>query len=43
MAEGMQEYLDRYVRGTSNFDEYLELMGGLKKMNSLRADPLKKY
>lgn len=42
-AEGMQQYLDRYVRGTRNFDEYLELMGGFKKMNSLKADPLKKY
>jgi acyl CoA:acetate/3-ketoacid CoA transferase alpha subunit len=42
-ADGMQTYLDRYVRGTRDFDEYLELMGGFKKLNSLKANPLKKY
>ena len=40
---GMQDYLDRYVRKVSGFDEYLELMGGLKKLTRLKADPLKKY
>ncbi|MDY6825844.1 MAG: CoA-transferase [Bacillota bacterium] len=41
--QGMDEYLDRYVRETGNFSAYLEKVGGLNKMISLKADPLKKY
>lgn len=41
--EGMKEYLDKYVYGVSCFDEYLELIGGLKRINELTADSLKKY
>jgi glutaconate CoA-transferase subunit A len=41
--QGMQDYLNRYVRGVNDFSEYLELVGGLKKMASIKADSLKKY
>ena len=39
--QGMQDYLNRYVRGVNDFSEYLELVGGLKKMASIKADSLK--
>jgi len=41
--QGMQEYLDRYVRGTSDFWEYLDMVGGLEKMSRIKADLLKNY
>lgn len=41
--EGMKEYLDKYVYSVKNFDEYLELIGGLKRITELAADSLKKY
>lgn len=41
--EGFQEYVKKYIRGTSNHDEYIELIGGWKKMNSLRADRVLGY
>lgn len=41
--DGMKEYLDRYVRGAKDFWEYLDTVGGLKKMSSIKADLLKKY
>lgn len=41
--EGMQQYLDKYVYGVDSFGDYLELVGGLKKMIFLKADSLKKY
>ena len=41
--EGMQEYLKRYVFGVQDFYGYLELVGGFKKLNSIKADVLKKY
>jgi len=41
--EGMQEYLKRYVFGVQDFYGYLELVGGFKKLNSIKADILKKY
>jgi 3-oxoacid CoA-transferase subunit A/glutaconate CoA-transferase subunit A len=41
--QGMQEYLDRYVRGVNDFWEYLDIVGGLQKMSSIKADALKKY
>jgi len=34
--EGTQEYLDKYVHGVKDFNEYLELMGGLRKLQYLR-------
>lgn len=41
--KGMAEYLERYIKGTKSFSAYLEQVGGLEKMISLKADPLKKY
>lgn len=34
--EGTREYLDRYVYGVNDFHEYLELVGGLRKLQYLR-------
>jgi len=34
--EGVQEYLDRYVFSVDDFSEYIELVGGEKKMDYLR-------
>jgi 3-oxoacid CoA-transferase subunit A/glutaconate CoA-transferase subunit A len=34
-AEGADEYIDKYVRGVDDFDGYLNLVGGLKKMSYL--------
>ena len=34
--EGVKEYLDKYVFGVETFEEYLELIGGVKKLNYLR-------
>jgi len=41
--EGMKKYLDKYIYGVSCFDEYLELIGGLRRIQELAADSLKKY
>ena len=34
-AEGAQEYFEKYVFGASDFEEYLERVGGIRKMNYL--------
>jgi len=34
--EGVKEYLDKYVYGVKDFNEYLELVGGKEKMGYLR-------
>jgi len=34
-AEGVQQYLDRYVYGVSDFEEYIELIGGKERMDYL--------
>jgi acyl CoA:acetate/3-ketoacid CoA transferase alpha subunit len=34
--QGVQEYFDKYVHGVKDFDEYLELVGGLRKLQYLR-------
>jgi acyl CoA:acetate/3-ketoacid CoA transferase alpha subunit len=34
--ETLQAYLDKYVFGVDNFEEYLEVCGGIKKINKLR-------
>ncbi len=34
--EGVQKYLDKYVYGVEDFSEYLDLIGGVKKLNYLR-------
>jgi hypothetical protein len=33
---GTQEYLDRYVFGVKDFGEYLERVGGVRRMNKLK-------
>lgn len=35
-TEGTKKYFDKYVYNVKNFDEYLELVGGVKKLNYLR-------
>ncbi|MCX5907652.1 MAG: CoA transferase subunit A [Deltaproteobacteria bacterium] len=32
-----KKFLDKYIYGTKDFDEYLELCGGIKRINELRA------
>jgi len=34
--EGVQQYLDKYVYGVEDFNEYLELVGGVRKLNYLK-------
>ena len=34
--EGVKQYLEKYVYGVKNFEEYLELIGGVKKLNYLK-------
>ncbi|MBS3948095.1 MAG: CoA transferase subunit A [Dethiobacter sp.] len=41
--QGMKEYLDKHVYETGSFNNYLELIGGLKRLTELNADSLKKY
>ena len=38
--EGVEEYLERYVFGVEDFEEYLELCGGIKKINYLKKREL---
>jgi 3-oxoacid CoA-transferase subunit A/glutaconate CoA-transferase subunit A len=35
-AEGTGRYMDRYVRGVADFDEYLDRVGGLHRMQELQ-------
>lgn len=41
--ESLREYLDRYVYGVKDHWEYLERVGGMRHLNSLRADPILGY
>jgi glutaconate CoA-transferase subunit A len=41
--EGFRNYLDKYVYGASDHWEYLELIGGVKHMARLAADPILGY
>jgi 3-oxoacid CoA-transferase subunit A/glutaconate CoA-transferase subunit A len=34
--QGAKEYFDKYVFGVKDFEEYLELVGGIRTMNRLR-------
>jgi len=36
VPEGVDTYLNKYVFGVDNFEEYLELCGGIKKINYLK-------
>jgi acyl CoA:acetate/3-ketoacid CoA transferase alpha subunit len=41
--ESFQAYLEKYVYGVKDHWEYIERVGGLKHLNSLRADPVRGY
>jgi acyl CoA:acetate/3-ketoacid CoA transferase alpha subunit len=41
--QGFQEYLDRYVLGVKDHWEYIERVGGMKRMSELEADPVLGY
>ncbi|MBL7080663.1 CoA transferase subunit A, partial [Candidatus Bathyarchaeota archaeon] len=34
--EGVEEYLDKYIRSVGAFSEYIELVGGVEKMEHLK-------
>jgi glutaconate CoA-transferase, subunit A len=38
-----QDYLDKYVYGVKDHWEYLDLVGGLRRLEGLRADPILGY
>jgi len=35
-VEGTEQYMERYVRGVANSDEYLDRVGGPQRMQELR-------
>jgi glutaconate CoA-transferase subunit A len=41
--QGFQEYLDKYVYGVKDHWGYLELVGGMKYLDNLLADPILGY
>ena len=41
--EAFRTYLDQYVYGAKDHWEYLERVGGMRRLNSLRADPILGY
>jgi acyl CoA:acetate/3-ketoacid CoA transferase alpha subunit len=41
--QGLKEYLDKYVYGVKDHLEYLELVGGIKRLTELMADPALGY
>jgi glutaconate CoA-transferase subunit A len=41
--EGFQEYLDKYVYGVKDHWAYLDLVGGIKHLTGLAADPILGY
>lgn len=41
--QGFQKYLDKYVYGVKDHWEYIELVGGMKRMSELEADPVLGY
>ena len=41
--EGMRAYLDKYVYGVKDHWEYLELLGGMRHLSRLAADPILGY
>lgn len=42
-VEGFQAYLEKYVLGVRDHWEYLELIGGMKHLTTLLADPILGY
>jgi acyl CoA:acetate/3-ketoacid CoA transferase alpha subunit len=41
--ESLKAYLDAYVYGVKDHWEYLEKVGGMKRLNRLKADPILRY
>jgi glutaconate CoA-transferase, subunit A len=41
--QSFRDYLDRYVYGVKDHWEYLDLVGGLRRLRALRADPILGY
>jgi glutaconate CoA-transferase subunit A len=41
--QGFQDYLNRYVLGVKDHWEYIERVGGMKRMSELEADPVLGY
>ena len=41
--ERFPEYLNTYVLGTKDHWDYLEKVGGLRRLNDLKADPILGY
>jgi glutaconate CoA-transferase, subunit A len=41
--QGFQQYLDKYVLGVKDHWEYMDLVGGMKRMKDLEADPVLGY
>jgi acyl CoA:acetate/3-ketoacid CoA transferase alpha subunit len=42
-AETMQEYLDKYVFGSKDFWEYLEMVGGARMLDTIKAEAIWGY
>jgi acyl CoA:acetate/3-ketoacid CoA transferase alpha subunit len=42
-AEGIREYIEKYILGTGNFEEYLEKVGGAARLSKIKADPVLGY
>lgn len=42
-AQALKRYLDKYVYGVKNHWDYLELVGGIARLDALRADPILGY
>jgi glutaconate CoA-transferase, subunit A len=41
--QNFKDYLDKYVYGVKDHFEYLDLVGGLRRLRTLRADPILGY
>ena len=42
-ADGVRDYIAKYIRGTRDFGEYLDLAAGAQKREKLKADPILGY
>lgn len=42
-AEGVREYIQKYILSTRDFSEYLEKIGGAAKLGKIKADPVLGY
>ena len=42
-ADGVRDYIQKYILSSRNFTEYLEKVGGKNKLEALQADPVLGY